>query len=742
MTITTTFQVPLLTAAAISIFLAIYCWRRRPAPGAAVFTFFLVAAAEWSVGYSLELQATALSTKVFWAKVEYLGIVALPVMWLVFILQYTHHDRWVTKPNILLLTIIPLITLMLVWTNDGHHLIWREPAIPNNESIVVLLSPQYGLWFWVHTIYSYLLLLLGALLLLQLLLQSPFPYRGQAGGLLVAAAFPWLGNLLFVLDLGPIPDLDLTPFAFVAGGLVTTWTLFRFRLLDIVPVARHSVVENMEDAVFVLDQEDRIVDVNLAAQRLIHHHTWSAIGRPMSEALAMWPQTDRQIQAENNVHLEVAIDEDASDDDRQHQKRYYDLRISPLKYNQGRSTGRMVIMREITERKQAEEALRESEERYRSVISAMAEGVILQNAEGTIYALNTSAREILDLSSGQLVGDSSLNSQWPTIHEDGSPFPGETHPAMVTLRTGTPQTNVVMGIQKEEDTLTWISVNTQPLFRPDASNPHGVVVSFRDITELKQKESELRQAKEMAEATSQELAQANERLQEMDRLKSKFIADVSHELRTPITNLNMHLYLLRHGPAQKREHYLNVLQQETDRFQQLIEGVLDFSLLEREASANPLRAIDLNEVVEETMAAYREQACENGLALIFESAPDLPPVWGDYDKLARAIANLLSNAIAYTPKGRVVVTTCLAQERGQVCLQVEDTGIGITAEDLPHIFRRFYRGTGVSESQKAGTGLGLSVAMRIVELHRGEIEVESRLGQGSTFRIYLPLASP
>ncbi len=154
------------------------------------------------------------------------------------------------------------------------------------------------------------------------------------------------------------------------------------------------------------------------------------------------------------------------------------------------------IVRDITERKQTEEELRASEERYRSVIASMAEGIVLQQVHGRITACNDAAERILGISAEQMMGRTSVDPSWRTIREDGSPFPGEAHPAMVTLQTGEPQSNAIMGVHKPDGTLTWISINSQPLCRPDETKPYAVVCSFSDITERKRTEEALRQQTE------------------------------------------------------------------------------------------------------------------------------------------------------------------------------------------------------------------------------------------------------
>jgi len=157
---------------------------------------------------------------------------------------------------------------------------------------------------------------------------------------------------------------------------------------------------------------------------------------------------------------------------------------------------RVINVQDITERKRAETALRESEELYRSMITAMQEGVVFHDAEGRINACNSSAERILGLSLDQMVGRTSLDPRWRAIYEDGSPFPGDQHPAMVTLRTGQPQSDVIMGVHKPDGTLTWISINSQPVFRRDEPGRYAVVASFTDISGRKLAEQSLRESEE------------------------------------------------------------------------------------------------------------------------------------------------------------------------------------------------------------------------------------------------------
>jgi len=234
---------------------------------------------------------------------------------------------------------------------------------------------------------------------------------------------------------------------------------------------------------------------------------------------------------------------------------------------------------------------------------------------------------------------------------------------------------------------------------------------------------------------TRELAAANERLQELDRLKSKFVSDVSHELRTPITSLMLNVELLEHGKPEKREHYLSVIRQQTARQVQLIEDILNLSRLELSTTRTQFAPVNVNALIEQAITVYRSSAEAANLSLTFTPAATQPVVMGVESHLSQVVTNLIANAINYTPTGSVEVSTRLADH--EVVIEVRDTGLGIAPEDMPHLFNRFYRGK--LTWQVRGSGLGLAIVKEITEVHKGRVEVDSQAGVGSTFRVYLPV---
>lgn len=343
------YTVSLIISATVSGAVAIYAWRSRPARGATLLALFMIAATEWALSYALELGSLGLAPKVFWSKVQYLGITATAPLLLLFVLQYTANNRWLTGWAWAFLAILPAATLILAWSNELHGLIWAEVSLQTDGRFPMLVL-EHGPFFYIFVVYSYTCVLLSTVLLTRAWLRPSRLDRGQVSILLAGMLAPWAANLAYILNWIPFPNLDLTPFAFTISGTIATWGLLRFQLFDIVPTARHSVLENMADGVIVLNKRGQVADINPTAQQLIGRPATQAIGRPAEEALTGWPDLlDHLLGAEAEMtRTELP---------RREQREFYDLQIAPLRDRRGKLNGRVLLLHNTTSLKQAESTL-------------------------------------------------------------------------------------------------------------------------------------------------------------------------------------------------------------------------------------------------------------------------------------------------------------------------------------------------------------------------------------------------
>jgi len=342
----TPYLAPILLAMVVGLFLAAHAWSRRSAAGALSLMGLTLGTSCWLAGYALELMAVEIPTKLFWAKAQYVGIALVPLMWLTFSLHFTERSRWLSRGGILLASVIPLVTLVLVWTNDHHQWVWRSWSL-KEESQVPALELEHGPGFWVYWFYSQTALALGAASIISMQLTTSQVYRGQSIWLLLGVLAPWIGNGIYILKLGPLSNLDLTPFAFTFAGAAFAWSLFRHRLLDIIPVAQRAVMEGMSDGVIVLDPQHRVVDLNPAAARILDRPANRLVGQPFDSGVASWASRISQADTRAESPLEILHASGGT-------QRYFDLRISPLQDRHGVLSGRLAVLRDVTERKQSE----------------------------------------------------------------------------------------------------------------------------------------------------------------------------------------------------------------------------------------------------------------------------------------------------------------------------------------------------------------------------------------------------
>ncbi len=455
--------IPLVIAAVTCAALATLAWRRRPGPGVLSLVLLLVAVTWWTLCYIMELGTFEIETKLFWTNMQYFGITVIPVIWLVFVLAYTKQTGWLTPRNVLLLLVEPVVIIILIWTNEFHGL-FRDNVGLEVGGVFPILTAELGIAFWLHTLYSYVLLVFATGLLIRMLIRAPQIYRGQTFALLLAAFAPWAGNAIFLFFDFP---LDLTPMAFTITGLALTWALFRFRLLDIVPIARDAVIENLRDSVIVVDMQNRIVDLNPSARAILQPARGTVLlGQPLAKAL---PEVAEHVEYTASTRVETTIGEGPL-------QRVLELHLSPLHDRGGRISGHVIVMRDITPVKETEMALRDSETRYRSLFEATFESIIIHQ-DGIILDVNQAFEQMFGYTREAIIGQSALALATEDSRER----------VAHNMRSGTQEPYEAMGLRKDQSHFDG-EIRGKPVIY---QGREARVTAVRDISDRKQAEATL-----------------------------------------------------------------------------------------------------------------------------------------------------------------------------------------------------------------------------------------------------------
>jgi diguanylate cyclase (GGDEF)-like protein/PAS domain S-box-containing protein len=362
----------LFTTTALALIVAGLAWNRRELPGGALLSILMFAVAEWSFVAGMEASFAALSWKILFSKLEYVGSGSVATLFLLFASRYSGRDRWLRGRWRFAIWIAPILALTLVATNELHHLVWTDflPGPIGSNSVVYV----HGVGFFTIIGEIYLYVLAGAGLLLLSAIRPVVVRRRQIATVLGASLFPITAGILYTLGDSVIRGLNLVPVSFLFTGLIFVTSMGLLRVFDLVPVARDALVEEMSDAILVLDAGGRIVDMNPAAVRLLSLNS-SSIGRRVDQALPVWRRIQDRIDCTSESHHELALESDPL--------RYVDVRVSPLRSPGRPASGCLIVFRDITKRHAVETSLQQANRRLEHQVERI-EGLQLELREQAI----------------------------------------------------------------------------------------------------------------------------------------------------------------------------------------------------------------------------------------------------------------------------------------------------------------------------------------------------------------------
>lgn len=770
---TAPYTIPLFAAAFLTGLLAVLAGRRRPASGATTFTLFMIAAGIWCFAYALEIAAVDLPDKLFWAKVQYLGISTVGAFCLIFTLQYTRRWPYPTA-YFSLLFIIPIITIIITWLEPRTGLLWREIMLDETGPFPALTF-EYGPIFWLIVSYSYLELLTSTIFLIVFSRRVPGIYKRQIQLLVLATLFPWIGNGLYVTQLSPIANLDLTPFGFVLTGMVMGFSLWQVQLLDITPIARNNVLENIADGVLVLNRRGQIVDLNRSAAQLLGLSAETALGHLFAETAvgALMPLTNTYPQTGYQGEINLSASANG-------RSLFVDLQISPLHDHRNELIGQTLVLHDVTERKLAEIALANQKQLFENVVN-------ITHAILAHYDLDNALAESIKI------------AQVITGAETGSLFLfGEKGQVVKSVLAR----GVVSAEEKQEieanvmksGVAGWIAEHRQALFISDtaqdgrwltfANQPYqarsvlavpilvgDMLLGLLTLTHSEQgnfdsSAEQLMQAvanqmalalrnAQMYDAQNQlviELSVAKEAAEAANRSKTIFLANMTHELRTPLSAIIGYSEMLQEQAVVQADRQLagrlQNIETSAHHLLSILNNILDYAKIEASKVSLQLEKFDLAAFIEDLRVMAMPHIMLNRNRLRIECAPDLGMICADRMKTQQILINLLSNAGKFTKDGDIMLrvfreTAVNGHKQNNAFLfQVQDTGVGIAPDQIPKLFQPFTQIDTSPTREYSGTGLGLIISHRFCELMGGSLEVKSELGVGSTFTLRLPEQTP
>ena len=362
-------------------------WNYRKSAEVVYLILIEICAAIWALTSGLEFLSEQLEIKQLWSQLSYLGIAFLPVCYFLFTTAFSQKFHLISPRNITLLSIIPFLTLPLILTNEYHHLVWKNVALSSAQTNTLIIT--HGIWFWIYWSYAITLIVAGLYNLFLSIYEFTAYYRSQVATLLIATLIPLSGNLVYVTGINPIPGFDWTPILFVFTGLVITFGIVRYRMFDLVPFARNSLIDTMSDGVIIVNSEGFIEDYNPAVNKILNLRA-SIVRNRLSDVFRNYENIILATATETNSLEEI---ETGTPDNRE----TYQVRISPV-YNRNRQfSGHLLQLNDVTSLKKSENKLRqlnkkletEVEERGRLIedLDAFAHTVAhdLRNSLGSVY---------------------------------------------------------------------------------------------------------------------------------------------------------------------------------------------------------------------------------------------------------------------------------------------------------------------------------------------------------------------
>jgi len=717
----------------------------------------------WTLCGAFESAATEVSWKVYWSKLEYIGNLAVPVLFFIFAIRLSQREFKLTQGRLMLLFIIPVVTILLTFTNELHRLIWTYYS--SVDPITNLMEYHYGFWIWIGTVgYAYILLVIGTVIIVRSMIRYPTRYKGHMIAVLVALILPWVGSILYTFKINPFPGFDLTRIAFALSGIILLIAVFNFRLLDLSPIVRSQVFDNMSDGIMVIDSNRYIVDLNPAASRILNRPLPYFLGSHISVVLNGNPELSKEISRLVDSPGDAATCIIG--------KYFLEVTASVISDEQHVKHGTIILLHDVTSIKKTESELLQRDRLLQATSNAVA---LLLATENLDEAINGALRilgeallvdrvyifeNLMDPATGDLL--TSQRHEWSAAHitsEQDNPLLQNisykqycpSWPAI--LSSGQSVKGLVRELSSGEREVLEPQGIKAILVSPVFISDHlWGSIGFDDCTTERiwsTVEEQLLQTAAITLGTAYvrkrteiELLREKEKAEASDRLKSTFLATMSHELRTPMNAIiGFSEFSTEQTPMEDLYNYMKIIHSSGKQLLAIIEDLFNISLIEAgEVTIHP-ETFEIHRIstsIERVFKSEQKLLKKEHVLFYFNMDETLAHtvLHTDPNRLLQILYNLVRNAIKFTEQGFVEFSISRHSQKA-LAFSVKDTGIGISEEKHNIIFEKFRQVDDSHTRKYGGTGLGLAIAKQLSELMGGSLTVESSPGEGARFTLIL-----
>jgi len=687
--------IPYVVSAVVTLGLAVYAARQYYTGEAATrttltFVGIVLSVSVWTIARGLELLFVSQTLSRFWLAILYVGYSGATMSALFFGLAFTGHRHLLTRRNVALLLVVPAFGVAVAATNQLHEVFWVSQGFPRESGWwgdIVVHEREFQPLFYLYLLYTITAALTGLYYLLRTAVRSATIYRRQTAALLAGSGAALTVGVLFALGQQPfVPDfLDLTPIGFAVMGGCFGYAIFRHRLLDLVPVARATVVEGMRDGYIVLDTEGRVIDLNNAAQELFDVDE-TVIGDPLDSAVPACAGVVERHDHGSRTETDIELD---GDDD----QRFLTVSVSSL-YEGEHLAGHLLWLQDITDSRRVQR-------RYQALIENSSDLILVVDRNHEITYASPSVETVTGVEPEAVVGQNVFDLVHP---EDRDWF---EH--LFEQLLDSPGEKFRYEYRTQDADGEWLYMEASVWNLLDNPFVEGIVVNAREITERKQRERELRRA--------------NEQLEE-------FASVISHDLRNPLNVAYGHLELARESGD---DHHFEKVEGSLDRMDAIVEDVL--TLAREGRSIGDTEPVDLES---NARAAWKHVETSDATLVVADDTT----IEADSDRLLQLFENLFRNAVEHAaPEGEFTRSPTTGPQRhdgggpGAVTvtvgfdgvLYVEDDGRGIPEEERDDVLEAGYT------TSSDGTGFGLSIVTQIAEAHGWDIEITESEAGGARF---------